>query len=310
MNKRLGESISKWLDDYKKNSVKSATYDRLVISNRLMNKYSIVNLNVAELSSDDIQRYLNELVSDGYSLSTIKKQFTLLTAYLKYAFSIGKITNPIYLGVRLPGECAVKKEAKTVETYNHSDQRKLMKVLSTLEHPEYGAIVLMLECGLRCGEAQCLSWNDILWNRSAIRVNKTLVRSSSEHGSTFVQNGAKSRTSNRTIPVNKTVIDILESLEKKRRPSDRFIFPSKDDSSLPISYSAVKYYLRKACGVAGIKYRSPHSLRHTFASNCYERGCDVKILSKLLGHADVTITYNIYIHLYGDALEEMRKVLG
>jgi hypothetical protein len=33
-------------------------------------------------------------------------------------------------------------------------------------------------------------------------------------------------------------------------------------------------------------------------------------MSKLLGHADVSITYNIYIHLYGDDLEEMRGVLG
>lgn len=53
-----------------------------------------------------------------------------------------------------------------------------------------------------------------------------------------------------------------------------------------------------------------HALRHTCATNCYNRGCDVKILSKLLGHADVSITYNIYIHLYGDALEEMRSVIG
>ena len=40
------------------------------------------------------------------------------------------------------------------------------------------------------------------------------------------------------------------------------------------------------------------------------RGCNVKILSKLLGYADVTVTYNIYIHLFGDALEEMRSVIG
>ena len=37
---------------------------------------------------------------------------------------------------------------------------------------------------------------------------------------------------------------------------------------------------------------------------------NVKILSIFLGHADVSVTYNVYIHLYGDALEEMRSVLG
>ena len=36
---------------------------------------------------------------------------------------------------------------------------------------------------------------------------------------------------------------------------------------------------------------------------------DIKILSKLLGHADVNITYNIYIHLYGDGFDEMYEAL-
>ena len=49
--------------------------------------------------------------------------------------------------------------------------------------------------------------------------------------------------------------------------------------------------------------------RHTFAANCYHKGIDVKILFRLLGHADVNITYSIYVHLYGDGFEEMYAVL-
>ena len=44
-------------------------------------------------------------------------------------------------------------------------------------------------------------------------------------------------------------------------------------------------------------------------SNCYHKGIDVKILSCLLGHADVNITYNLYIHLYGDGFDEMYSAL-
>lgn len=49
--------------------------------------------------------------------------------------------------------------------------------------------------------------------------------------------------------------------------------------------------------------------RHIFATNCYHKGVDVKILSRLLVHADVNITYNLYIHLYGDGFDEMYSVL-
>lgn len=48
---------------------------------------------------------------------------------------------------------------------------------------------------------------------------------------------------------------------------------------------------------------------HTFATNCYHEGMEVKILSKLLGHSDVNVTYNIYIHLYEDGFEEMYDAL-
>ena len=70
-------------------------------------------------------------------------------------------------------------------------------------------------------------------------------------------------------------------------------------------YEALRWQTKCACRDAGIQYRGEHVFRHTFATNCYYKGMDIKILSKLLGRADVNITYNIYVHLYGDGFEEM-----
>ena len=88
----------------------------------------------------------------------------------------------------------------------------------------------------------------------------------------------------------------------------------------------VKRILRKLCGSigltkndtkhakpvmkqGGIEFRGEHVFRHTFATNCYHKGIDVKILSRLLGHADVNVTYNTYVHLYGDGFDEMYSAL-
>ena len=49
--------------------------------------------------------------------------------------------------------------------------------------------------------------------------------------------------------------------------------------------------------------------KHICLTNCYYNGVDVKILSRLLGHADVNITYSIYVHLYGDGFDEMYAAL-
>lgn len=84
---RLSFCIKEWLEEHKKNSVKALSYDRLLITHKLMMTYPISTLPVDEITSRDIQKYLNDLVSDGYSMSTIKKQFNLITAYWKWAMS-------------------------------------------------------------------------------------------------------------------------------------------------------------------------------------------------------------------------------
>lgn len=308
-NRQLILAMDEWLDIYKKDSVKTLTYDRLIISFKLMQKYPIAGMNVDEITCDDMQRYMRYLTDDGYSISTIKKQFNLLTAYWKHGMARGVIQSPVYLGVKLPRETAKAESIEEIRTYSEAEQEKMLRQLMTLEKRQYGVIVLMLEAGLRIGEALALRWEDVLWNRHALRVRRTLIRLSSERGKTYVQDSPKSKTSRRTIPLSARAMEVLERLRERAGYAEGYIFAREDDSSLPYSYSSVEFHIRHLCKDLGISYRGMHAFRHTFATNCYERGCDVKILSKLLGHADVSITYNIYIHLYGDALEEMRKVL-
>lgn len=307
--RQLYVAIEEWLDIYKKNSVKPLTYDRLITSFRLLQKDPIAGFPVDEIDCDIMQRYIGRLVNDGYSMSTIKKQYNLLTAYWKHGMSRGAIERPVYLGVRLPIEVSEETVKDEVRTYPPEEQAKLLHQLMMLEKPQYGVIVLMLEEGLRVGEALALRWEDVLWGRKAIKIRRTLVRMSTKPGVTYVQNSPKSKTSRRTIPLSERAMEVLKKLKERSKTDIGYIFAREDDDSLPYSYSSVEFHIRALCKDLGISYKGMHAFRHTFATNCYNRGCDVKILSKLLGHADVSITYNIYIHLYGDALDEMRKVL-
>lgn len=311
MEKRqLYLAIEEWLNDYKRNSVKALTFDRLVTSYRLMERYPVASVSVDEITSRIMQNYVNTLVRDGYSLSTIKKQFNLLTAYWKFAMSQGDVDRPVYLAVKLPSEETLSKPARSVETYDRDEQERLRRIFETLDVKQYGVALLMLETGMRVGEVLALRWEDILWGRRALKVNGTLVRLSTKPGVTYVQNSPKSKTSRRTVPLSETAYELIERIYKRRKGYSKFVFPREDDPDQPYSYSSVEFHIRKACREAEVPYKGLHAFRHTFATNCYERGCNVKILSKLLGHADVSITYNIYIHLYGDELEEMRKVIG
>ena len=79
--------------------------------------------------------------------------------------------------------------------------------------------------------------------------------------------------------------------------------------SIYVQYEALRFQTRKLCEEAKVEYRGEHVFRHTFVTNYYYNGVDVKIISRLLGHADVNITYNLYIHLYGDGFDEMYEAL-
>lgn len=306
--RQLYMAVEEWLDIYKKNSVKPLTYDRLITSYRLLQKDPIAGFPVDEIDCDTMQRYIGRLVNDGYSMSTIKKQFNLLTAYWKHGMSRGTIQNPVYLGVRLPVRSALQKVDSEVQTYTAGEQHKLVHQLMMLDKPQYGVIMLMLEAGLRVGEALGLRWEDVLWNKRALYIRRTLIRMSNQ-AETYVQDSPKSKTSVRKIPMSAKALVVVEKLFNQSLTKEGFIFAMEDDSSLPYSYSSVEFHIKALCKDLGISYKGMHAFRHTFATNCYNKGCDVKILSKLLGHSDVSITYNIYIHLYGDALDEMRKII-
>ena len=64
-----------------------------------------------------------------------------------------------------------------------------------------------------------------------------------------------------------------------------------------ISPDSLSKTFKKILLGAGIEPCGTHTLRHTFASILFERGIDVKVVSELLGHSDVSTTYNTYIHL-------------
>ena len=286
----LAQAIDFWLKTYKKTSVKTATYDRLETSLKLLQHYpSIADVHWMNVDAKAIQALLNLMALDGYSDSTIKKMRDLVCAFYKYKLAMGDIQYPFYTVVKMPRNCP----KKLVEGYINGRADLIEAQLCHWGKPDIElAVMLMHKAGLRIGEVLALDKNDILWSKNAVRISKTLVFPASKDHS-FIQYGAKTESSNRIIPLPEDILQMFKD----------GIEPCKD-------YSAIRYWVRKACKEHDIRYLGLHAFRHTFATECFHKGCDVKILSKLLGHADTNVTYNTYIHLYGDGLEEMRKIVG
>lgn len=296
--------IDEWLNVYKATTVKPATYDRLLTSVRALEGFTIANMPIDEITSAHIQQYVNELAGKGYGLSTIKKQMRIVTAPLKQASALHLIPADPGVGIKLPARCHIRKTEASIEAYSPEEQKALRDKLETLARPAYAVILLMLETGLRAGEALALRWRDIQLTRKRLEVHSTVVRLANKKQS-FVQDCAKSEASNRTIPLTPYAVRLLERLSQGGK--GEWVFTNTDGERL--SYEALRWQTNRVCRDAGVDYKGEHVFRHTFATNCYYKKIDIKILSRLLGHADVNITYNVYIHLYGDGFDEMYSAL-
>lgn len=298
------EFIELWLETFKKNTVKAATLERLQTSKKTLAGYEIAGKKIGELNFFDIQRYVNQLVENGYGISTIKKQLRIVTSPLKLAAAMKIIPADPSTGVRLPNMTKVKKKTKEVIAYTEAEQEKLFKrVTVSPMNPGYLAILFMIETGLRSGELLALKWRDVELERSRMHVHATIVNPMSNVKAVY-QDSPKTKSSKRIVPLTPKAKAILRRLLEDR--TTEWVFESGGHR---YSYKQLMYQTKKLCSEAGVPYYGEHVFRHTFATNCYYKGIDVKILSRLMGHSSVSVTYNTYINLYGDGFDEMYAAL-
>lgn len=294
--------ISLWLELFKKNEVKSGTYDRLTGSNESLSRYPIGQQRVCDVTPLDIQFYINQITKEGYSFSTIKKQLELLRASLRKAVSLKIIPDNPAQEVDMPSQKMIKKP-REVLAYNEKEQRRLQDYIEA--HTDQNAILcvaFMIETGLRSGEALALRWSEVDTERHRCHICATVVNPHLP-SKAYVQDTPKTDASIRTIPLNVRATTILNIM--KKRASSEFVFGTDRRLEYPTLIRAIK----KMCKESNVLYRGAHVFRHTFATNCYYKGIDIKILSKLLGHSDVKVTYNTYINLYGDGFDDMYAAL-
>ncbi len=101
----------------------------------------------------------------------------------------------------------------------------------------------------------------------------------------------KTATSLRRIPIPDTLFSLLK---ENRQPPAHYLIAGRQHAFAETRTVQYRFAsILKKCGIAHFKF---HMLRHYFASLCIRRGFDVKSLSEILGHSNVQITLNLYVH--------------
>lgn len=294
--------IVKWFNHYKKN-VKASTSQRThqVIELRIIPQLG--NLKIKNLTQKNVQ----DLVNSCNSKSDGKKCFDYLQRFYKDIGALRLFEHSPFYKVKITDN-RVKNEKATF-TDSEIEGIKL-----NYHKYKYGfAFYLLATTGMRVGEVMALTLGDFIENEQgySIKINKTVSAGVEydDYGSGIrITEITTPKTKNgvRTIPIAQS---IYEELIKYLGCSDmvdcdnyiylnknQILLRTKNGSRVP--YKTLRNQFDSLLNDLSIEKgdRTLHSLRHTFATRAVERGANITNLSRYLGHASTSITYNVYVH--------------
>ena len=297
--------MTHWLEEVKKPDLKPSSYDRVEQSLKYQIFPAIGHIQINALTSNDVQKMINTIISEK-SYSTAKKAYNNLNACMELGVQRGEILKNPVKGVKLPS--SKTKERKEITAYSPEEIAAIVEEAKrTYKNGapvyRYGyLIILILNTGMREGEPLYLKWKDVDLEKRHIYIHGNVVEVKNRTEDAEIsyvlleQDTPKTDKSTRYIPLNDNAVDALEHLRSIIRDKDRVIATKNHTITSPRKVYKTMECILKKCGLTD-KENLVHALRHTFATTLIRSGVDIKAVSEILGHEDVSTTLNTYHHV-------------
>ena len=302
----FGSALALW-QEVNKSRNKGATNMRYA---NLIDKHiapELSNIRISQINTALLSDFMNRKLASGRldgkgGLSPAYVRSIMLVINSVMEFSIAEcLCPPVKINIHMPAM-----QRKELEILNSSDQARLeAALLADLDETSLG-IYLTLQTGLRIGEVCALRWCDVDLARAIIHIRSTIARVRAANNEVcrktkLIRDTPKTKASTRDIPIAENLLEALRVVKRKCR-SEYVISPTAEF----VSPRTFEYRFHKFLTENNIPDVNYHVLRHTFATRCVEAGVDIKSLSELLGHSNVSITLNTYVH---SSIERKREEL-
>jgi len=271
---------------------KSSSVHRLKKECRLYIKPFFKDKHIQDIKKRDVMKF-HDFLLDKLAITTAKNVHSYLSAIFNYAVKME------YTNVNVARDVG-NIQASDNKSFNYwtlEEFKKFLKVVD--EFRDYTLYMTLFYSGARIGELLALTWKDIDFKNNTIDINESL------------QNGKvttpKTESSIRILKMPIHTMNLLRQLKLQRSPKDDyFVF---GEFYTPYPYSSVGRRFRLYLDKTKVKKIRIHDFRHSHASYLINNGYDIMIVSKRLGHSKISITYDIYAHLYpnkeDEAIEQM-----
>ncbi|USK46310.1 tyrosine-type recombinase/integrase [Cytobacillus oceanisediminis] len=296
----LEQFLSDWLHEYKSGTIRKNTFE---LHERNIQKHIIPyfkKISLTEIKPIMYQKFLNHLSNQGYSKRTIEIIHSTLNNAMEKAVILGKIEKNPCKGVTIKGK---KKDAE-LKFLDSSDIAKFLREAYKYDYIYWLFFKVLIDTGMRKGEAAALQWSDIDLKEKTITINKTLDFSAKKDEELF--GDTKTYNSKRIITISQVLANDLHFHKKYQNQNKialndiyhhnlNLVLCRNDGNFMPKSslFNAFSRILKKA----DLPSLPIHSLRHTHAVVQLEAGADMKYVQERLGHGSIQVTSDVYAHI-------------
>lgn len=287
--------------DYKR-SVRASTFENRKAAMRKHFRY-LYKRKLKDFTPAYLKKWQNELSKQGYSNGYIRLIFGSLEKALDLAKKLGMIQRNPARQIENVKKVKSKIDFWTIEEF------KL--VLGTFDDDYYDffskvLIDFLFMTGLRFGEAEALSWNDVNLIDCTVNVNKSMYYKNAHD---YTIGDPKTKSSVRVIAIDHDTVKILKkwkAIQKKNLGKCSFVLSY---NGVPTNKYTAKSIIERHAEMAGVHRIKVHALRHSHASMLIAMGENALVVRDRLGHADIKTTLGTYGHLYPHVNREVANHL-
>ena len=246
---------------------------------------------ITDLKPRPVEQWLDSLKLSPRSKGFIRSLVHAIWDYAMWSDAVPTQANPARL-VKIPD---VSKRQRQPHPLTISAFQAFVR---HLDEP-FRTIACVCVCfGLRISECLALRWSDINWREGKLSIQRSIVRQR--------VGDVKTAYSKKTMPIDSEMLQVLESWRERTQFSsdEHWVFASPVQlGRLPWSADGVNDAYQKATSTAGIGHVSTHTMRHTYRSWLDAVGTSIAVQQKLMRHADIRTTMNVYGDVVTDEME-------
>lgn len=303
-NKIIFKDLTKQFinDGYNLNKLSDSSYVRKINTYNQICSHYMADMEIQKITEDDVKDFLMYITK--YSNSVIGKIYGVVNNTFKRAVRKNIIKyNFLDDKIEFCKPLSNRKD-KNVKGFTVDEQKKFIEAIKKDTAYKYHyQFLLSLYTGMRMGEINALDKDlDIDFKNKIIHIRRTLTKDKNDK--TIMGNYTKTKNGVRDLVMDEQVEFILKDyLNKEYQPNSENLLFFNVKKNTYYTTGQVNMVFKRFCEHYNIGKGydvNQHMLRHTFATRCIEAGMPANVLSKIMGHADIRTTLEVYCDVFAN----------